>query len=686
MNTRILMVLTALIVAGGSAAWGADAAKPKEFVHPGMLQNRADLDFMKAKVSGGEQPWKGAWDRLRAQPYSSLDFTPKPAEHVIRGPYGRPSIGSNELIASANAAESHALQWYVTGNKAHAAKVIEIFNAWSPVLHDFQQNDAKLLAGWTGHQILGAAEIIRHTDAGWEQKNIDQFKKMILGVYYPLIKDFYPDANGNWDAAIMDTMLCIGVFCDDREIFNRAVDHYLRGHLNGGITHYVYPSGQCQESTRDQGHTQLGLGEMAQACRVAWTQGVDLFGAADNRLALGFEYTAKYMLGQEMLCEGEISNTGRGRFSDIYYVVYDHYHFERGIEMPFTAMAVERAEARSRSVLTMYRGKRTAVMGKALGPPAPATFALYAGAATQPAAHLPADATVVMPGESIQTAIDAAKQTGGTVVLAKGVHKLPAALRLPTGVTLAGQGVDTIVWLDPQLTGPAIVNAEDATHDITLRDFVIEGAMATKLPTDPNTVRRTRSRPGALARSGIILAVRGAKPLRNIRIDHITVRNCTERGLEIRTANTVAIESSSFTDNGNGSSELEANVLLSKVSGCQIAHSRLNNSPAGCGLRIAGCADVTVISNEIARSAREGVHATDSHDIRIRGCLIEGNEADGLLLDSFRDRPDGLEVTGNVIQNNGGAAIGTPKGIEAVARANRSVDIGVEDIRGTVRR
>lgn len=53
------------------------------------------------------------------------------------------------------------------------------------------------------------------------------------------------------------------VFCDDRAIFDRAVDHFQRGPGNGGITKYVYPSGQCDENVRDQGHAQLGLGYFA---------------------------------------------------------------------------------------------------------------------------------------------------------------------------------------------------------------------------------------------------------------------------------------------------------------------------------------------------------------------------------------------------------------------------------------
>lgn len=47
------------------------AAPPARFVHPGMLQSRADLQLMKGKVAASEPPWKQAWDNLLRQPYSS---------------------------------------------------------------------------------------------------------------------------------------------------------------------------------------------------------------------------------------------------------------------------------------------------------------------------------------------------------------------------------------------------------------------------------------------------------------------------------------------------------------------------------------------------------------------------------------------------------------------------------------
>ena len=37
---------------------------PSGFVYPGVLLSRADLDFVRAKFAAGEQPWKGAFDRL----------------------------------------------------------------------------------------------------------------------------------------------------------------------------------------------------------------------------------------------------------------------------------------------------------------------------------------------------------------------------------------------------------------------------------------------------------------------------------------------------------------------------------------------------------------------------------------------------------------------------------------------
>ena len=224
-----------------------------------MLNTREQLDAIKQRVGSGQEPWAAAWDSLRSGREASLDFTPEPFAHVVRGPYGKPSIGDRQLSSSSRAAYSQALQWAITGDQAHADKAIEILNAWSSVLWTFQDNDAKLLAAWTGDDFCNAAEILRYTSAGWQEADIEQFERMLRNVYYPLLVDFFPEANGNWDGAIINTMLCMAIFLDDRAMFDRAVNQYVRGPVNGGITKYIFPSGQCQETTRDQAHTQYHL-------------------------------------------------------------------------------------------------------------------------------------------------------------------------------------------------------------------------------------------------------------------------------------------------------------------------------------------------------------------------------------------------------------------------------------------
>jgi len=111
--------------------------------------------------------------------------------------------------------------------------------------------------------------------------------------------------------------MAMGVFLDDQVMFDEAKNYFLAGKGNGAIGNYFKPSGQCQESGRDQAHTQMGLEFLANTCETAWLQGVDLYGALDNRLLKGFEYTAKYNLGKEVPYETYVSFEGRYKYKNI---------------------------------------------------------------------------------------------------------------------------------------------------------------------------------------------------------------------------------------------------------------------------------------------------------------------------------------------------------------------------------
>lgn len=349
----ILLAAIASSTATSVAAPPDVAPTRSAFVHPGLLHSRAELDFVKQKITAGDEPWKTAWERLKSSRSASLRYRPDPHANVVRGVRNNPNVGSSDMSEDSLAAYTHALQWALTGKHAHADKAIDILNAWSGKLKSVGGHDARLLVGMAGLGFCNAAELIRHSDADWKPRDQKQFERMLREVFYPVIKDFYPTANGNWDASMIQTMMAMGVFLDDRAMFDRAKIYFLRGEGNGAITKYFNAFGQCQESGRDQAHTQMGMGFLASACEIAWKQGVDLYGAADNRLALGYEYTAKYNLGEDVRYEPyrsvegryhyrKISSDSRGRFAPIYERIVHHYHGRRGMPMPYSRRVTDK--------------------------------------------------------------------------------------------------------------------------------------------------------------------------------------------------------------------------------------------------------------------------------------------------------------------------------------------------------
>lgn len=624
------------------------------FIHPGIDQSSKDLEYMKKMVLEGRQPYKDAFDKLKAS--TDTPFIVKPHTHVLRGPYGRPNIGGDDLSKGANMAYNYALVWYITKDKAYAKKAIDILNAWSPVLWDFDYNDAKLLAAWTGHLLCNAAEILRYTNSGWQEKDIDVFTNMLMTVYYPLIRFYYPQANGNWDGAIIHSIIAIAIFNNNRKIFNNAVDHFLHGPVNGGIFKYIYPSGQCQESTRDQGHVQLGLGEFAGAAQVAYTQGVDLFSVGNNRIALGYEYTARFVLGETPQAYGVISERAKN-IRDDYEYIYRHYT-SQGVAVPYSKRAADSARAKaSRSVLTAVRGTTGKPVSQS-GFPKQSTIGYVAGAGAFTKEKFPDNAIAVAPGESIQQALETAAGTGRWVIVKAGIHTIQTSLRIPAGVTLSGEGLASVIFLNPTSgERDAIVNADNDMHDVTLRDLVVEGAAKTDPGTDPNSSRSYRN-PGN--RGGIIFRSLNEGQMKNIHFINLTVRNCTYNGVFISGAAGIDISRCDFNENGSSvipGPKLQHNLLLSHCTGVNIKDSRMDTSPYGSGIALQQCDNVTISNCEVARNAYYGILLTECKNITVMGNLIEANDSSGVMMEFLHRGSENVTINDNLIHFNTGFGV-----------------------------
>jgi hypothetical protein len=646
----VAVALPGIAKATVAAATPTPVSRLRRWIHPGIFQRQQDLEFMRAQVALGRDPWKAAWDRMLSLPTSSLDFTPQPVTHIVRGSYGAGQKGDREINASIESTESHVIQWVVTGNEVHAQKAASIIDAWSSVLGDFSGNDAMLLGGWTGAKWANLAEILRATWKNWRAASIHQFETMLRTVYVPLLYPFFPEANGNWDAAMMHSLLAIAVFSEDQALLDHVLEHYRFGPGTSGITRYIYPNGQCEESTRDQAHTQLGLGYFALISLIAWNQNIDLFSEADDRLALGFEYTSRYMLGEPVFAYGAISDQTRGRFDDCYEIPLQHFRFDRGISMPYTEQAAAKALPRSHSVLTMFRGQSPAQ--PLHPPPTPSRIALEAGATLQPQS-VPVDA--IQPGQSIQDALIKAGE-GATVALAAGLHILSQSLVMPSGTTLLGVGRDTVLFLDPKQSGPAILNADQQTHDVTIRNLLIEAGTLPKPTRDPNQDRRPLATQLVPARGGIAFVTDAGKAMRRITLDHVSVRNATLSAVEIFGADNVKVTSCDFAASGGavapGPGKLHC-LKLTHVSNTSITGSRLADSFQGCGLAIAFGQTVAIQDCEVARNKLDGVNLTDCQIVTVEGCLLEGNGGKACGEPAWANQSSHITSNNNVQHNNG---------------------------------
>lgn len=143
---------------------------------------------------------------------------------------------------------------------------------------------------------------------------------------------------------------------DDRTFFDAEIDRLRHGDTNAQFSIYLLPSGQCQETGRDVTHSQMGLYFASLCAQIAWNQGIDLYEGSDYSLGRCYEYLAMFQLGEDRV-PYEIYNDAvgrssrhqspapsietRGKFQNIYEMVYAHYKNYRGTELPYVRKVLE---------------------------------------------------------------------------------------------------------------------------------------------------------------------------------------------------------------------------------------------------------------------------------------------------------------------------------------------------------
>ena len=627
------------------------------FVHPGIDVTLADLDWLKAQVDAGVEPWAGYAGELKQ---GLLDFVPQPSPRVIRGPYGKPDIGASQWSASAGHVYPCAILWYLTRDEAYARKAIEIIEAWARKLRSFDENDTKLIIGLDGPEFANAAEILRYTYPGWTGENTGTVNDLLMEALFPYIRYYASEANGNWDGALLQAILSFAVFTDNREMFDDAVYHYLHGSCNGSLLKYVWPNGQCQEMTRDMGHAQMGERLFANAARVAYNQGVNLFEAAGQRLALGLEYLEKWNAGEEVDCYGPAAQRERGHFCHGLDWVY-HYYTSRGLDLPYLKNAVDKGDKDLTCKILSHSVSFGEAPAGGLTKPEPSPIAYMVGAKKADQTPAPAaDAVVVTPGDDLQAVLDACAGSGKTILLKAGEYKVSKTYNIPSGIHLMGEGQATVFICEPTIFNSAFAFDGFGLKDVTLSDFVIDGAWDHNPGYDPNTGRFDRSARLGNSLNGLTCQGDVDSPHSHITLRNLTVMNFSRNGVYFSDTEGLRIERCDFTENGSHvvpGDRIQHNLLLQNCRDVTILDSRLDCSFKGSGVMLKSCADVSIEACEIARNGWHGVTASDSRNLTVKGCLIEGNDACGVLIDYLSRPSEDITVTDNLIQYNNGPAV-----------------------------
>ncbi|WP_165699437.1 DUF4979 domain-containing protein [Hymenobacter jejuensis] len=332
-----------------------------QFVHPGLLHNAADLARIKSLVDTKFGRAYKSYQLLAASSKASSSYAKagpfklltRDATLTIATPTGTASGGAvkNGVESDFMAAYYNALMWNITGNEAHAQKAVEIIDAYADFTVGIAGTDAEL-NGLYGFMLANAAELMRSTYPAWGADRVQKCQAMLKNVFYPTLQNFKPCAHGNWDIICMKALMAIAIFSEDTPMFNKVVNYFYYGEGNGSIDRYVLtPAGQLQESNRDQPHTMLAIGSLAEIAEIALKQGTDLYSASNNAIMRGYEYTAKYNLGYDVpyqtsydYCEKNytdytpeaISAVERGVFRAVFEIAYNHYVFRKNQKMPYT--------------------------------------------------------------------------------------------------------------------------------------------------------------------------------------------------------------------------------------------------------------------------------------------------------------------------------------------------------------
>ncbi|KAM5343814.1 hypothetical protein ACJ41O_012351 [Fusarium nematophilum] len=295
---------------------GPEGRQKHSFKHPGALHTAKDIQRVKKHVLRQDEPWFTAFKHLEGSKHAQATWKANPQAILVRG--SNPNLPQNYPSAyrDAHSAYQLTLRWLISGNATYANAAVAILDGWSSTLTDIDGNEDKFLAaGLYGYQFANAGELLR-LYPGWSKVNQTVFGTWLTDVFATKSRLFLDHHNdkpdfyyANWDLCNIASLMAIGIFNDNRTMYDFAVNYFKHGPLDGAVANGALPffsianfteegSGktlmQGQEAGRDQAHALLCFSLLGVIGQQGYNQGVDLYSVFGNQILNGAEYAAKY--------------------------------------------------------------------------------------------------------------------------------------------------------------------------------------------------------------------------------------------------------------------------------------------------------------------------------------------------------------------------------------------------------
>jgi hypothetical protein len=178
---------------------------------------------------------------------------------------------------------------------------------------------------------------------------------MLLTQYVPSIIGG-SDENGNKELAMSEALINIGIFNNDRALFEAGVKMW-RGRApayiylssdgpkpvlppNGEMPYWTnkglstpFVDGLLQESMRDPHHANMGFASLVNVAETGRQQGLDLYAEQGRRIVAAMEFQAQFLPPNSAIPPANLVFS----LQPTWEIAYNHLHHRLGLELPYMA-------------------------------------------------------------------------------------------------------------------------------------------------------------------------------------------------------------------------------------------------------------------------------------------------------------------------------------------------------------